>query len=136
MILLDVNEIIVIYIYISMGERECRERGGVTYRKIYKVQAFLIYMSKKAVMISIDEELHTKAKDRLLNISNVCEKALREKTEGSISDGEDSRRCFKCNVSGANLSEELVWLCPDERWICERCLKFEVRKVIVGVVPT
>ncbi|HEC64481.1 MAG TPA: hypothetical protein ENI23_04230, partial [bacterium] len=38
----------------------------------------MIYMSKKAVMISLDEFIHTHAKSRGLNISEVCEKALRE----------------------------------------------------------
>ena len=86
-------------------------------------------------MVTVDEFVHQAAKDSKVNISQVCERALREKTLGDISDEPEIRQCCKCGDTDPHHIK--VWLCPDERWICEEpCLRREVNKVIIGVVPT
>ena len=89
----------------------------------------MIYMSKKAVMISLDEFIHTHAKSRGLNISKVCEKALREAVDGSITDPKEERECFLCSRTNVNM----IWLCPDEKWICNKCLNAKARKCMVAI---
>ena len=86
---------------------------------------------KNKVLISIDENLHKKAKMRLLNISQFCENKLRDKVGVDINQSEDNRTCFFCNfISGA----QLIWLCPDEKWICDNCLSEKVREVKMGLI--
>ena len=91
-------------------------------------------MTKKAVMISIDDELHAKAKEKDLNISSVCEDALKHNVNGAVNDPEEKRQCHFCKTTWfGDLAKTLIWLCPDEVWICDKCLKQEVKKVSVCV---
>jgi len=41
---------------------------------------------------------------------------------------------MKCNKCLREF-KELVWLCPDEIFICNECLRKEINKIIIGVVP-
>ena len=82
-------------------------------------------MSKKNVMITMDEELHKKAKERFLNISYEAEKAIRErlgKTQVEIDE-----RIKNCEFCGKE--DCLTWLYPDEKWICNSCLKAKSRNI-------
>jgi len=38
---------------------------------------------------------------------------------------------MKCEYCGEEKGE-LEWLWPDERWICPRCLRSKINKVIAG----
>ena len=79
----------------------------------------MIYMVKKQVLTSIDAELHEKAKEKLFNISAVLEKALREKL-GNIEVRIDEEKV--CGFCGT-VDGEIVWLYPDEKWVCNSCLR-------------
>jgi len=89
-------------------------------------------MAKKAVMITIDESTWKKAKQQHINISQACESALYKKVYQTIDMLDEEKECSKCKAKGT----ELIWFCPDEKWICNKCLKQEVNKVIIGVVPS
>jgi hypothetical protein len=84
-------------------------------------------MTKKQVMISIDDNLHKKAKEKCMNVSEFVEKALRDKLNEKIDAPEDELKCAFCGVhlprqTAEDLEHGLCWLCPDEVWICPRCL--------------
>lgn len=92
---------------------------------------------KKSVMISVDEFSHSKAKDKLINISEICENAIREVVDSKPQE----IICSQCGCKEEQASKDnnytgMTWLCPDEVWICSRCLRKEINKVIIGVVPT
>ena len=70
-------------------------------------------MSKKNVMISIDENVHKRAKEMLLNISSICESALRSKDLKKSSLPEDCL-IIKCS----NCSKEI-----EEGYLCEEAKK-------------
>ena len=88
-------------------------------------------MTKIHTTLSIDEEVLKSAKDKGLNMSQVTEQALREKTGKCMTAEDDDKECQKCGAKG-----DLMWLCPYEYWICEKCLRIEVKKIIVGIVPS
>lgn len=81
------------------------------------------------MMISIDEFVHSKAKESGYNISELCEHAIRNKVCGSIDAPDEEKSCFGCGRTKVSLT----WLCPDEKWFCNKCMRPKVRKVIIGV---
>ena len=98
---------------------------------------------KKKVLVSIDEFSHANAQKKGLNISEVCDRAIREKSGNTIDADEELKSCCKCGLRGDAIKMvdgkevgELFWLCPDEVWICNKCNKQEVRKIVVGVIPS
>jgi hypothetical protein len=96
-----------------------------------------IYMGKKAVMISVDEYVHKRAKDGHINISAVSEVALAKKVGHTLDAPEEDIRCKKCGKQEAKETKTTIgmtWLCPDECWICSGCLKHEVNKNVIGIV--
>lgn len=95
-------------------------------------------MSKKNVMITLEEETHKRAKENLLNISQITEKTLREKLSNKINADEEELRCNFCGIhlpkqTADDLTKGLCWLCPDEIWVCPRCLKAKIRKSTIAV---
>ena len=96
-------------------------------------------MSKKAIMVSIDEEVHKKAKEALINISGVVEDVLKNRLTGTqvTIPKEDGDKCHKCGKvetkATAKNTYGLTWLCPDEIWVCNSCLNHEIRKIVVVV---
>ncbi len=80
-------------------------------------------------MISLDEFVHTQAKAKGYNISEVGEKALRMAVSGSIDEPEEERQCDWCHKKDI----ELTWICPDEKWICDKCLNTKVKKSMIAV---
>ena len=95
-------------------------------------------MGKKNVMITIDEELHKKAKDKYFNISHEAEIAIRDrlnKTEIEIN--QKISNCEFCGIelpkqTKDDLTKGLCWLWPDEKWLCPHCLETKKRGVTVG----
>jgi len=83
---------------------------------------------KGHTMISVEVELIKQAKERCMNISEVCEKAIRDKLNNKIDVKEELRTCRFCSST-----EDLTFLCPDEVWICPKCLKGEISKVSVCI---
>ena len=78
-------------------------------------------------MISIDDDIHKKAKEQQLNISGEVEQFLKTRINGEITQPKGERAC-RCGSK-----KDLCWLCPDERWICGDCLNTDVRKVNVAI---
>lgn len=84
---------------------------------------------KKGIMISIDEDLHKKAKQKIFNISELCENVIREKTQGSVDQPEETRECFKCGSQ-----ENLFWDGTFLYWICEKCLNGEIKILKANII--
>ena len=47
------------------------------------------------------------------------------------------KTCNECNAeheqaSADNPNKGMIWLCPDEKWICQRCFKAISRGIIHG----
>jgi hypothetical protein len=84
-------------------------------------------MGKKAIMISIDEFTHQKAKLKQLNISEICEKALIKVIDGGIIAPEENKECWICGSK-----ENLIWTLPYEVWMCDKCNHGETRKILIG----
>ena len=90
-------------------------------------------MFKKPVMTSIDNEVHKKAQEAQLNISHVLEEALKLKTHAkdiTIYEADKCEFCYQPGIketaSTINTSPNgLTWLWPDEKWICNNCLKLK-----------
>ena len=96
-----------------------------------------ICMGKKNVMITVDEELHKMAKEKLINISNTTEDALKEKLKlREIIINEEITKCEFCGKEDKKATATdlrgLSWLWPDERWICNDCLRTKGDKISVG----
>ena len=89
-----------------------------------------MYMAKKNVMISIDEDLHRKCKEKLLNISGEVDSILRKRLSENIVTIDQAEKCEFCGREGIKETAEtintndsgLTWLYPDEKWICNHCL--------------
>jgi len=94
-------------------------------------------MTKKAVMISIDDEVHKKIKEKRINISEVCEKELRKKLGEDIDTPEEELKCHFCGVHDVrqtpqDLTKGLVFLFHHEVWCCNNCLRGRTIKIIMG----
>jgi len=92
-------------------------------------------MAKSRTTISVEHDLIKQAQDRFLNISNITERAIREKlgrTEVEIIDGDTCEFCgVKCEKE-TRKKKGLIWLWPDEKWICPRCWKTKSDEVKHG----
>lgn len=76
--------------------------------------------------LSIDEEIKKKAQAFGLDLSAVAEKAFKDRM--NIVEVEVKDKCEFCGKDEVKACKEtnyigLTWLCPDERWICDSCLK-------------
>lgn len=77
-------------------------------------------MSKKNVMISIDEFIHKDAKSKMVNVSSVCEDALRLKTMPRKSDVPEQSLLMKC--IRCDRVVEFGFMCELlNRFLCEDC---------------
>ena len=79
-------------------------------------------------MTSIDQEIHKMAQDKGLNISKVLEEALNERMK--VKTIKISAEESKCNFCGKETEKAtnknqngLTFLWPDEKWICQYCLR-------------
>lgn len=89
---------------------------------------------KSITPLTIDEEVKRKAKGKLLNMSAIAEEAIRKKLgEVEVLINTTIETCEFCGREGEKATrdnlEGLTWLYPDERWICEGCLKDKSRRV-------
>jgi len=83
-------------------------------------------MSKKNVMISVDEFIHAKIKEKGLNVSEVCNKALRDRTDEKEALANSTIHvCTECNKE-----IESGYFCPEHKKIfCDDCQdKWDFRK--------
>ena len=87
--------------------------------------------------ITIDSDLRKQAKQAGINISALTERAIKDKI--NIKEVKIETKCFFCGKDEPKAYFEyppnqpeiyhdgLTWLCPDEKWICSRCLRFKSR---------
>lgn len=95
-------------------------------------------MTKKHTNLSLDIDLVEKAKLEGWSLSEVAENAIKEKLgqkqvemDISISECEFcGRELPKANADNPN--KGLTWLWPDEKWICNKCLKKESLQKVYG----
>ena len=88
-------------------------------------------MVKIHTTLSVDNELMQKAKEKMFNLSEIFENALKKalnQTEIKI-----DQTIANCEFCGKVMEKQtkfsangLVWLYPDEKWICPDCLRKEV----------
>lgn len=89
--------------------------------------------------INLDNELKAKAKEVGINISQLTEYAIKTKLGLQTVNlpTEEGERCKKCGRIETKAIREhtdgLTWLCPDEIWVCDSCLKSAIRKIAVAV---
>ena len=91
-------------------------------------------MVKKHVMISIDDSIHEKAQKKGVNVSAISERAVRNELDDvsfSESDGTHCEWCSKELERATRDTEGLMWLWPDEKWICPNCLTKLCRRIPV-----
>ena len=83
--------------------------------------------------INVDDDLKAKAKERFMNISELTNRAIRER----LAIKEVDTSCDNCDFCGRKekkaTAKDLIgmtWLCPDEKWICSHCLEQKKRGLI------
>ena len=79
-------------------------------------------------MISVDEFIHKKAQEKRLNISGICEDALRKNTVPEKTDAPDDALVLKCTQCGEIV--EYGFLCEERNlFLCQKCQdNFNVNK--------
>lgn len=86
-------------------------------------------MVKIATMVSINDDLKKKAKERFWNISDITDRAIREKLGRISIEINEPIVCEFCGKEDRTATKDdllgLTWLWPDEKWICENCLRHE-----------
>ena len=116
----------------------------------YIYECITYVMAKDITSIRIDTDLRDKAKARMINISGLTEDAIRQKIGEIDVTIDEPLYCSDCGRKGeketadkvqtiVNIKDkvrnptDLVWLYPDERWICNSCLRRRVRQVPVSM---
>lgn len=93
---------------------------------------------KVTTSITIDPELLKQAQEKLINVSGLTEAAIREKLGKKEVTMSEAEKCEFCGIEGEQETTEtvnqssrgLTWLFPDEKWICNSCLKTLGRQVL------
>ena len=97
-------------------------------------------MVKRHTSLSVDSDLMDKAKEKELNISELTENAIKEKLGETEVVIEEATRCELCGREGregtaddfkhdTNTKDKvenptiLTWLYPDEKWVCNACMR-------------
>ena len=109
---------------------------------------------KRHTTLSVDNDLMQRAKDKDINISELTEKAIKNKLgEVDVIIDTTIEKCQFCFREGEKETVEdikpetntrkpvehptlLTWLWPDEKWICNACLRNEARKVPASIAFT
>ena len=87
--------------------------------------------------ITIDSDLRKQAKEAMINISALTEQAIKDKL--NVREVKESIKCEFCGKdepkawfeylsNGTEVYHDgITWLCPNEKWICIKCLAFKSR---------
>ena len=91
-------------------------------------------MGKSITPLTIDEDIKKRAKEMNLNMSGIAEEAIRDKVKFKEKMGEVSpRSCAWCGSEIKIATKEdlngLMWISPEERWICPSCLTYFSRNI-------
>ena len=81
-------------------------------------------MTKIHTTLSVEESVLKEAKSKFLNLSAELEKALKEKLGKKQVEIPEGLKCEFCGEGKAD-----SWLWPDEKWICDSCLKRKATNV-------
>ena len=87
---------------------------------------------------SIETEILDQARELRFNISEIAEEALIKKIEEATMKEKvnSEHKCQFCGKKDRLATRDdltgLTWLWPDERWICESCLKSKCAAVTVS----
>jgi post-segregation antitoxin (ccd killing protein) len=74
---------------------------------------------KRTITLSIDSEIHKRAKDKFYNLSGTIERLLREAL--NVKQEEKEKICTKCGNIGKYFTDEYGWLCKvHERILMKR----------------
>lgn len=98
------------------------------------------------VNISIDSDVVKKAKEALINISALTEQAIKNKL--NYKEIQVFDKCQFCDNEEPKAYVDpftnkfhngLTWLCPDEKWICTKCIRlkeshYDSRSYTEGVI--
>lgn len=118
---------------IRRGKKVPLEIEVIHYTYTYIVCMFSLCMYKKHTTLNIDNELLEEAKKNSYNVSEIAEKALRERLgKKEVEINETVNACEFCGreldkAKASNPNEGLTWLYPDEKWICPKCLRRKSR---------
>lgn len=91
----------------------------------------------KHTNVLLDDNDVEEAKKRGINISELTRDALKKKLGKEQVEIEHVENCEFCGKYEEKASKEnqykgLTWLYPDERWICESCLKSKSARAKIG----
>jgi hypothetical protein len=92
-------------------------------------------MTKKTTTLTINDNIIQEAKKNFLNMSEIAENAIRDKL--GKKDVEIDTIVDECEFCGKKEKQAtyedsvgLSWIYPDERWICNSCLKSKGRYIL------
>ncbi len=92
-------------------------------------------MVKRHTTLSIEDDLIKKAKEKFINISKLTEDAIRKRL-GEVEVIIDTN-IENCEICGLEMKKATIddlngirWMLPYEKWMCPRCLKEEIQKLI------
>jgi len=81
--------------------------------------------------LSIDKDIKEKAQQVGMDLSETAERAFRERL--NIKEIWIKDICEFCGKAEEKATAKdphgLCWLCPDEKWICDECLKSKMSHV-------
>ena len=82
---------------------------------------------KARVNLTVEHDLLKQAREKLINVSSLTERAIRDKLGEKTVIPTDEDVCNFCGrkerkATADNLNG-LSWLYPDEKWICNSCLR-------------
>ena len=115
-------------------------------------------MTKEQTLTSIDSDIKRKAKQANINMSGLLEDAIERKLNIIKIEANQTLTCHFCGHEGEKETADdvkesirkafetnselftqfadktkLTWLCPQEVWICNRCLLNEIRNVSIAL---
>lgn len=87
--------------------------------------------------VSVDSDLLERARKKGYNVSRLLNQKLAESTGQSVMSNEnlECSFCGRVKLKASRSQSGLYWLCPDEKWCCEACLRGKVSEIVIGIVP-
>lgn len=93
-------------------------------------------MAKLHLNLSVDSELANEGREKMINMSELMESALRDKLNKRQLEIEEGKQCAKCYKPMREATEDdlngLMYVLPFYEWLCPQCLEQEKRKVPVA----
>ena len=93
-------------------------------------------MVKKITTLNIDSDLIAEAKRNYINLSQAAAQGIKSKLNIKEEVKTEIDSCEFCGRVEEKATPQnlvgLTWLCPDEKWICSKCLENESFKMPAG----